>query len=345
MGRFPGQNGLLAGVAPTIVAHHAAAAQYPVTGDQIADQIGPHRAAHGPAGPRLADPPGHIPIAHRPSGRNAQQRLPDFDLEVGPPHVEVEGRRGDRERGRRGDGETRRRGDRERRRQGEDLSGDGGGASLVLYHIGPRPTLPQRHQSPPPFSLSPCLLVSLSPHLPLSRSPPLLVSLSPPLLVFLKREPAHPTLGHADPRRAEGGGVDACADGEAGPPLFDLARGHGVQGHHQIVEPSRPGEPGRVGRVQHVFRALEQALGVGCGQVLHKALGADPRPAAEETLKVMLAQPHLGRHRGQIRLGLVVGLQIGDGPGDQSVVHCGLGGGLGWVGVGHGWVLLETSNE
>ncbi len=127
--------------------------------------------------------------------------------------------------------------------------------------------------------------------LPVSSSPCLPVS---SVLVF-KRQPTHPPLRHADQRRAEGGGVDACADGEAGAPLLDLAGGHGVQVDQQIVQPSRPGEPGGVGRVQHVLRALEQALGVGCGEVLHKALGADPGPAAEEALKVVTRSTPPGR--------------------------------------------------
>ena len=76
------------------------------------------------------------------------------------------------------------------------------------------------------------------PNFPEFGQPPLLFSLSPCLLVF-KREPTHPPLGHANQRGAEGGGVDARADGEAGPPLLDLAGGHGVPVDRKSC--SRPG--------------------------------------------------------------------------------------------------------
>src|SRR5208337_2603340 len=86
--------------------------------------------------------------------------------------------------------------------------------------------------------------------------------------------------------------VKAIADAEPRSLGFKLARRHGLNVDEQVVQPPGTRKAGVVSCVEHAVRPLEQLLGMFQGQELNEALGADPRPAAEQSLKMELAQVH-----------------------------------------------------
>ena len=84
---------------------------------------------------------------------------------------------------------------------------------------------------------------------------------------------------------------------------FVFTRGDRLAGHEQIVQAAGARKAGVIGGIQNRLRVLEQLLGVFLGQILQKSFGADPDPAAEQPLKMKLAQPHMGGDIAQQRVG------------------------------------------
>ena len=61
-----------------------------MTGNQPGHRVVRHGIGHGPHRARRADTPRDIFIRHHASRRNAQQRLPDLDLKVGPAYMQID---------------------------------------------------------------------------------------------------------------------------------------------------------------------------------------------------------------------------------------------------------------
>lgn len=82
VGGFPTDDGALAGGSPAIVADQASLPDYAVTGDEVGDRVGTHRAAHGAHRCRVVNGAGDAGIGtHRTVG-DTQQSFPDLYLEI-----------------------------------------------------------------------------------------------------------------------------------------------------------------------------------------------------------------------------------------------------------------------
>ncbi len=112
-------------------------------------------------------------------------------------------------------------------------------------------------------------------------------------------EPAHPPVRDGDQARTEGAVVKCESDGQPGAEVFHLPRCHGVNLHHEFVEPPGPRKPDLVCRVEDGPRCLQETAGVLCGEILEKPFRADAGEAPEEALEVVFAQPDVLCHLGK----------------------------------------------
>ena len=83
-----GQDSLFALQAPEIAAQTAVGADDTVAGDQQGYGVGGTGAGHGPAGRRLAEVTGYLPVGFRAAARDGSKRLPDALLEKSCAEVE-----------------------------------------------------------------------------------------------------------------------------------------------------------------------------------------------------------------------------------------------------------------
>ena len=114
--------------------------------------------------------------------------------------------------------------------------------------------------------------------------------------------------------------MEAVGDGEPRPCGLELAGGHRLAGHEQIVQPAGAGQAGIEGRIQQIGGLREQLLHVLLGQKLQEPLGADADPAAEKALEVKLAQADVAGDFLQFGLPVEVGFDVRDGFFDAVVV-------------------------
>src|SRR5512138_3302500 len=84
------QESLLARSTVPIIAELAEAADYAVAGDQNCNRVMPHGAPNRATGRGLPDLAGDLPVSGDAPRGNAQQRLPDLDLEIGAAQMHVQ---------------------------------------------------------------------------------------------------------------------------------------------------------------------------------------------------------------------------------------------------------------
>ena len=140
-----------------------------------------------------------------------------------------------------------------------------------------------------------------------------------------KRKPADPAAGLRDQAFAEGAAVKPVGDGEPLAAGLELAGGHRLAGHKEVVQPSGARKSGIEGGIQDIGGGGEQPLHILFGQKLQKALGADADPAAEQALEVKLAQADVAGDFLQLGLAVEVGFDEFDGLFDAVIVAARLG--------------------
>ena len=111
-----------------------------------------------------------------------------------------------------------------------------------------------------------------------------------------KSEATNPPLRHAEHALTERRGVKPVADIEPRAPGFEFTRRHRLNVDKKVVKASGAGKAGIVGCVEHAMRVAERPFGMFQGQELNEALGTDPRPAPEQSLKMKFAQIHAFCH-------------------------------------------------
>ena len=87
---------------------------------------------------------------------------------------------------------------------------------------------------------------------------------------------------------------------------------HGVELHEKIVEPAAAGQPGRPGGRQHGTTLVQLALGGRKGQGSQVARWREPGPAAELARKMEHRQARDTGELAEVRLPLVVAVDVGD---------------------------------
>ena len=67
--------------------------------------------------------------------------------------------------------------------------------------------------------------------------------------------------------------MKAIPDGQILALFFELTRGHGLAGHHQVMQPAASRKPRIQGGAEYVGGVSQGVLGVFLGQKLQKAFG------------------------------------------------------------------------
>ena len=82
-GLFPTEDCLFSRGSVAVVSESTGTADDPVARNEVGNRISPDGTSHGPAGCGFPDYPGQILVAGQTPRRDAQQSLPDLDLEIG----------------------------------------------------------------------------------------------------------------------------------------------------------------------------------------------------------------------------------------------------------------------